>query len=48
MGHAGAIISGGAGTAAAKAQALEAAGIPVARAPREVPLLVKDALSRAS
>ena len=45
MGHAGAIIFGGAGTAAAKAEALEAAGIPVARAPYDVPALVRAALS---
>jgi succinyl-CoA synthetase alpha subunit len=36
MGHAGAIISGSKGTAAAKAEALEAAGIRVGRTPTEV------------
>jgi succinyl-CoA synthetase alpha subunit len=36
MGHAGAIISGTAGTAAAKAQALEAKGVRVGRTPTEV------------
>jgi len=44
MGHAGAIISGSSGTAAAKAAALEAAGIPVARRPDETPRLVADIL----
>jgi succinyl-CoA synthetase alpha subunit len=36
MGHAGAIVSGSAGTAAAKAQALEAQGVRVGRTPTEV------------
>ena len=44
MGHAGAIISDAKGTAEAKATALEAAGIAVAREPREVPGLLRRAL----
>jgi len=36
MGHAGAIVSGSAGTAVAKAQALEAKGVRVGRTPTEV------------
>lgn len=41
MGHAGAIIEGGAGTAADKVRALEAAGVKVARHPEEIPSLLK-------
>jgi succinyl-CoA synthetase alpha subunit len=41
MGHAGAIIEGGAGTAAEKVKALEAAGVKVARHPEEIPDLLK-------
>jgi succinyl-CoA synthetase alpha subunit len=40
MGHAGAIITGSSGTAAAKAEALGAAGVRVGRTPTEVAELV--------
>ena len=42
MGHAGAIISGSAGTAQAKKEALEAAGIAVGTTPTEVAQLVAE------
>lgn len=41
MGHAGAIIEGGSGTAADKIKALEAAGVKVAKHPEEIPTLLK-------
>jgi succinyl-CoA synthetase alpha subunit len=43
MGHAGAIISGGRGTAAEKVAALEGAGIRVASSPTEIPALLREA-----
>ena len=46
MGHAGAIISGGKGTAAEKMRALGDAGIPVAMIPSEVGPLIAKALGR--
>lgn len=48
MGHAGAIISGGTGSAADKIAALEAAGVPVAESPTEIPRLLKEAGVRPS
>lgn len=41
MGHAGAIISGGAGTAQGKIDAMEEAGVKVARIPTQIPGLLK-------
>jgi succinyl-CoA synthetase alpha subunit len=46
MGHAGAIVSGSAGTAAAKIEALEAAGAKVAELPSQMPQMVRDALGK--
>lgn len=43
MGHAGAIIEGGAGTAEGKIAALEAVGVRVASHPEEIPQLVAEA-----
>jgi succinyl-CoA synthetase alpha subunit len=42
MGHAGAIISGSAGTAQAKKEALEKVGVKVGRTPSETAGLVRD------
>ena len=44
MGHAGAIISGGRGTAADKIEALKAAGITVAMSPAELGITMKNLL----
>ena len=44
MGHAGAIISGGSGTAAEKIAAMEAAGIQVAKEPSDIPGMLRDKL----
>jgi succinyl-CoA synthetase alpha subunit len=46
MGHAGAIVSGSAGTAKEKMEAFEKVGVPLARVPSEISGLVREALSR--
>ncbi len=45
MGHAGAIVSGSAGTAQAKKEALEAAGVKVGKTPSETAALLREVLS---
>jgi succinyl-CoA synthetase alpha subunit len=45
MGHAGAIVSGSSGTAAAKKEALEAAGVRVGQTPTETANLLRAVLS---
>jgi succinyl-CoA synthetase alpha subunit len=45
MGHAGAIISGSAGTADAKKEALEAAGVRVGKTPSETARLMREVMS---
>ncbi len=46
LGHAGAIISGTSGTPESKVSAFEAAGVPVAERPSEIPALLKDRLQK--
>jgi len=46
MGHAGAIISGGKGTAAEKMAALEAAGVSVVKSPADMGATIKSRLGR--
>ncbi len=48
MGHAGAIISGGKGTAAEKVAALEAAGIEIAESPADMGAAVQRAIAKRS
>jgi succinyl-CoA synthetase alpha subunit len=45
MGHAGAIVSGSAGTAQAKKEALEAAGVRVGKTPSETAALMREIVS---
>ena len=45
LGHAGAIISGNTGTPQSKVKAFEAAGVPVAERPSQIPMLVKERLA---
>ena len=45
MGHAGAIVSGSAGTAQAKKEALEAAGVKVGKTPSETATLMREILA---
>ena len=45
MGHAGAIVSGSSGTAAAKQEALEAVGVRVGKTPSETARLMREIIS---
>jgi succinyl-CoA synthetase alpha subunit len=46
MGHAGAIVSGGSGTAQAKVDAFKKVGVPVADSPAQIPDLVHSVLAQ--
>jgi succinyl-CoA synthetase alpha subunit len=48
MGHAGAIVSGSAGTAQAKKEALEAAGVKVGKTPSETAALMREIMKSSS
>ncbi|MGH3993919.1 MAG: succinate--CoA ligase subunit alpha, partial [Pseudonocardiaceae bacterium] len=48
MGHAGAIVSGSTGTAAAKKEALEAAGVQVGKTPSETAELMREIMKSLS
>jgi hypothetical protein len=47
MGHAGAIIAGGSGTASDKIAALNKVGVPVAGSPTELPAALKELMKSA-
>jgi succinyl-CoA synthetase alpha subunit len=47
MGHAGAIVSGSSGTAAAKKEALEAVGVKVGKTPSETARLMRELMTKA-
>jgi succinyl-CoA synthetase alpha subunit len=47
MGHAGAIVSGSAGTAQAKKEALEKVGVRVGKTPTETARLMRECLAPA-
>jgi succinyl-CoA synthetase alpha subunit len=46
MGHAGAIVSGSSGTAAAKKEALEEVGVKVGKTPSETAQLMREILEK--
>ena len=46
MGHAGAIVYGNYGSAESKINNYSKANVPVAKSPREIPLLLKEKLKR--